>query len=176
MTAAALLETEPTTPREKPGPDFHELLKRNRAAFEQATTEELQEARQHGGRDSATKVLHILKSNEIRHYPAFTEEDDAFLKRVVEVLEQGDIPRSVAKKLLSALDDELQRGISPPRILAQVKQHVAPEFLAEHAAPTAASTAGPREVILSEYFTPADKATEGQRGGGRRLRNGGGHA
>lgn len=55
---------------------------------------------------------------------------------------------------MKSWDHELTKGVNPLKILAVLRVHIAPEFFKETMAETAAQTAGPREVILSEYFAP----------------------
>ena len=153
LSAAKLLEAAADVKRESVKKDYYQLLDRNKEAFKTATSEEILEAKTQGGRDSAARVLRILKAKEIRKYQGYTDEDELYFQRVINELEAGGIPEQTAKTLSRALDEdeELKKGPQPLRILALLKLHIADEFLTDNA-PTAARTAGPREVILSEYF------------------------
>lgn len=151
--AASLLEVKQDTKRTKLGPAFYDLLERNKKEFEIATTEELMEEDARTGRDNAMKVLRVLRLSEIRKFKGFTEEDDVFLQRVIDELAQGGIPKQTTKKLSQSLEKELDSGINPLRILGIIKTGIPPEFLQEMVTVSAAQTAGPREVILSEFFT-----------------------
>ncbi|TSC72614.1 MAG: helicase domain-containing protein [Parcubacteria group bacterium Gr01-1014_38] len=152
LSAARLLEATPRETRESLGPDFYELLEKNRRAFELATIEEgLLESQERSGRDSATNVLKILRA--IKDQRQFTEEQEEYLKLVMKRLELGAVPKQTTKKVFQQLSRELKHGINPLKLLAVVQQSVPREFLESHRAESAADVSGPREVILSEYFT-----------------------
>lgn len=151
--AATLLEVQADTKRTKVNPAFYELLERNKREFEIATTEELMEEDARSGRDSAMKVLRVLRLPAIRQYKGFPEDDDIFLQKVIDELAQGGIPKQTSKKLSQALEKEMDSGINPLRILGIIKTGIPPEFLQEMVTVSAAQTAGPRQVILSEFFT-----------------------
>jgi len=150
ITAAKVLEVKEDTKREKIGSNFYNLLEKNKEAFEFVTQEE-PEIKLTGGRDSATQILKILKaiSKDTRK---FTEEQEDYLKIVVQKIREGSLPKQTTKILLKELNNELKKTINPLRILAVLQKNIAPEFLKEHLSESAAQTSGPREVILSEYL------------------------
>lgn len=151
ISAASLLEATPAVKRERLDEIFYELLERNKKAFELATVEEMPEVKSRGGRDSAWHILRILKA--IKDLRQLTEDQEDYLLKVMKQLEEGGLPKQTAKKTLQELIKELKRDISPLKILAILQKNI-PEILLEaHIAESAAKTAGPREVILSEYFT-----------------------
>jgi superfamily II DNA/RNA helicase len=151
ITAAKTLEVKEDTKREKISSNFYDLLEKNKEAFEFATEEEMQEIKLTGGRESASQVLKILKaiSKDTRK---FTEEQEDYLKIVIQKIREGALPKQTTKILLVELNNELKETISSLKILAILQKNVAPEFLKEHLSESAAQTSGPREVILSEYL------------------------
>jgi len=151
ITAAKTLEVEEDAKRKKISPDFYDLLGKNKEAFEFATQEEASEIKLTGGRDSASQVLKILKaiSKDTRK---FTEEQEDYLKIVIQKIIEGALPKQTTKILLQELNNELKKTINPLTILAVLQKNIAPEFLKEHLSESAAQTSGPREVILSEYL------------------------
>lgn len=152
IQAAGLLEAEQKVPREKLPADFYDKLEKNKQGFAFVTTEEdveLKAAR--GGRDSSVQVLKILKT--IRDFRKYTEDQETYLKRVMNRLEEGALPKQTAKTVLRALEMELKtRQPNPLRVLALLQNYIPDEFLESHIAESAAHTLGPREVILSEYL------------------------
>ena len=150
ITTAKIFEVKEDTKREKIVPSFYDLLEKNKEAFEFATQEE-PEIKLTGGRDSATQVLKILKaiSKDTRK---FTEEQEEYLKIVIQKITEGALPKQTTKILLQELNNELKQTINSLRILAVLQKNIAPEFLKEHLSESAAQTSGPREVILSEYL------------------------
>ena len=152
IKAAGRLEAEQKISREKMPADFYDKLEKNKQAFAFATSEEdveLKAAR--GGRDSSVQVLKILKA--VRDFRQYTEDQEGYLKRVMNRLEEGALPKQTAKTVLKALEKELKtQKPNPLRVLALLQNNIPEEFLESHIAESAAHTFGPREVILSEYF------------------------
>ncbi|HBY57710.1 MAG TPA: helicase [Candidatus Atribacteria bacterium] len=151
ITTAKILEVKEDTKREKMVSNFYDLLDKNKEAFKFTTQEEASEIKLTGGRDSSTQVLKILKalSKDTRK---FTEEQEDYLKIVMQKITEGALPKQTTKTLLKELNSELKKTINPLRILAVLQKNIAPEFLQEHLSESAAQTSGPREVILSEYL------------------------
>jgi len=151
ITAAKTLEVQEDTRREKINPHFYDLLEKNKEAFEFATQEEAPTLKLSGGRDSASQVLKILKAIS-KDTKKLTEEQEYYLKIVIQKITEGALPKQTTKTLLQELNDALKESINPLRIIAVLQKNVATEFLQEHLSESAAQTSGPREVILSEYL------------------------
>lgn len=148
FTTAKVMEAEKHTQRENPGKDYYGLLAKNKDAFRLSTTEEVPEMKMKGGRDAATFVLKFLKSNQIKHYHGYTEDDELYIREVIKLIEEGGLPKQTTKTLQKALSKE----ITPIKILGILKKKIPSEFFKEAMAESAAQTSGPREVILSEYL------------------------
>ena len=153
FTAARQLHAEKDTERENLGKDYYGLLAKNKEAFQLATTDEMPEAKMKGGRDTATFVLRFLKSNQVKHFQGYTEDEELYIKQVIKQIEEGGLPKQTTKTLQKALSKE----VSPIKILGILKRNIASEFFKETMAESAAQTSGPREVILSEYLTGKQK-------------------
>ena len=83
----------------------------------------------------------------------FTEEQEIYLKRVIQQIGEGGLTRQTTKRTLQALQKEIgENGPQPLRILAVLQKHIPAALLESHAVESSAQTSGPREVILSEYF------------------------
>ena len=151
FSAAKLLETKPDTSRSKIGKNYYELLEKNKQAFFYATAEEAPETKMRGGRDAATQIIRILKA--VRDLRQFTEDQELYLKKVMQQLEEGGLPKQTTKRTLQALQKEIKtNGNQPLRILGVLQKNISEELLESHIAESTAQTFGPREVILSEYF------------------------
>ncbi|MBE3089196.1 MAG: helicase, partial [Actinobacteria bacterium] len=107
ITAAKILEVKENTKREKVNSNFYDLLEKNKEAFEFATQEEAPEIKLTGGRDSATQVLKILKAI-FKDTRKFTEEQESYLKRVIQKIIAGALPKQTTKILLQELNHELK--------------------------------------------------------------------
>ncbi|PIP06766.1 MAG: helicase [Syntrophobacterales bacterium CG_4_8_14_3_um_filter_49_14] len=165
FSAAKTFEVERDAIRGSIGKDFYELLEKNKRVFEAATSEEFEASAVKSGRDSATALLHILKSTEIRKYKGFTDDDELYIGKVITLLEEGGLPKQTTRTLLKALHKELKEGVNPLRILAVLRTTVASEFFRETVAESAAQTSGPREIILSEYLETLPSPLDGRGAG-----------
>ena len=152
IRAAGQLEAKTKTPREKLPADFYDKLEKNKQAFAFATTEEDVGLKASGrGSDSTMQVLRILRA--VRDFRQYTEAQEVYLKRVMNRLEEGALPKQTTKTVLKALGKELKtERPNSLKVLALLQNNVPEEFLESHVAESAAHTAGPREVILSEYL------------------------
>ena len=147
-SAAGTLEATIEIKRQKIPQDYYDLLEINKNAFALATTAEIPEVKMKGGRDAATFILKLLKSNQVKHFHAFTDDDETYIKDIIRLVEEGALPKQTIKVLHKALKKE----INPLRILGILKKNVPREFFRETMAESAAQTSGPREVILCEYL------------------------
>ena len=144
--AVSLLRAKEDDKRHSVGKDFYSMLEKNRDAFILSTTEDPEEVAAPKGRDARVNVLKRLKA--IKNFQGFTEEDDEYLREIMKLVEESALPKQTLKTLSQALSEEN----NPMKILGQLKLNVAEEFFIETAGESAASTSGPREVILSEYL------------------------
>lgn len=148
LDSAKILDSQTDTKREKIEREFYTFLEKNKEAFKDATQEFESETISRGGRDNVTKILQTLKSDKIKNYEGFTEDDDLYIQKVVKLLKDGSLPKQTTKNVAQALN-----GIEDPvKILAKIKTNIPEEFFTEHLSHSSADVFGPREVILSEYL------------------------
>lgn len=153
LSAAKVLETTPETPRGKPGPDYYDLLDKNKDAFLFSTTEDMPEVVSHGGRDSAMQLHRILRI-VMKDSRRLTEDQEAYLKRVILRLNEGALPKQTAKEALKAVNDLKGEAMTNSlKILGALQSSIPAGLLEGHRAGQAGTRTGRREVILSEYFT-----------------------
>ena len=67
-------------------------------------------------------------------------------------MEEGGLPRQTAKTALKEMNVVIKKEVKPLKMLAVLQKNIPAELLEGHLAESAAKTAGPREVILSEYL------------------------
>jgi len=152
ITAAKTLEAPKDAKQQKIDKGFYGLLEQNKKEFIFATTEELPDIKMRGGRDSATQILRILKAT-MKDRRQFTEDQDLYLKKVVDQLEGGGLPKQTTRVTLQALDKEIEKGVNPLKILSVLQNHISTRLLGSHFAENTTDYFGKREVILSEYLT-----------------------
>lgn len=132
--------------------DFYELLAKNKAAFTDATSEDLDEAiAKHKGGANDAYILKRLKAKEIRCYQGFTEDDEQFIQQVIQLLTDGALPRPTTKKVAEALKAEIE----PLKVLGILRRDISTLFLQATRAQLTHNTLSPREVILSSYLLEA---------------------
>ncbi|MDP3028144.1 MAG: helicase-related protein [Deltaproteobacteria bacterium] len=152
ISAAKLLESHPDEAKKKLPGQFYDLLDKNKEAFIFATTEELPQLKQRGGRDSAANILKILKAT-MKNTQKLTDDQELFLKKVLTQLEEGGLPKQTAKQALKALNDLKREIINPFKVLAALQTHIPAKLLEEHYAEQNPAVFGKREVILSMYLS-----------------------
>ncbi len=152
ITAAKTLEAPEDAVQQKIDKGFYGLLEQNKRAFIFSTTEELPDIKMRGGRDSATKILQILKAT-MKDRRQFTEDQDLYLKKVMTQLEEGGLPKQTTRVALQSLNKEIEKGVNPLKILSVLQSCISARLLEGHFAETTTDYFGKREVILSEYLT-----------------------
>lgn len=153
LTAAKILESEENEKREKLKHElFYELLDKNKRAFFNATVEESIKTYSRGGTDSETKLLKILKATQ-NNSKQFTEEQEEYLKKILNRIEEGALPKKTVKKTLGALQElKIEEIQNPLKVISVLQREISSTFLKTHYAETSALTGGKREVILSLYL------------------------
>jgi len=150
LSAAKFLESNPDDTKEKLSEQFYDLLDKNKEAFIFATTEEMPQQWQRGGRDSAANILRILKVT-LKNTQKLTEDQELYLKKVLTQLEEGGLPKQTAKETLKALDALKGEITNPFKVLAVLQTHIPSKLLEAHYAEQNPAVFGKREVILSLY-------------------------
>ncbi len=152
ITAAKILESTQDEKRVKlPLESYYELLDKNKTAFYDATIEEIIETRRRGGRSSFDELLKILKVTQ-KNNKQLTEEQEEYLKKVINRLEECSLPKQIIKRTLGELKKLGKEIQKPLKVIGVLQREISPAFLKSHYAETSAITEGKREVILSLYL------------------------
>ncbi len=152
ISVAKLLESKSDEKKQKLPERFYELLDKNKAAFIDATTEEMAEPQSRRGRDSTVQILKILKAT-LKNAKRFTDEQELYLKKVLTQLEEGGLPKQTTKETFKALNELKQNLMNPFKVLATLQTHIPERLLEGHYAEHNPIAFGKREVILSLYLT-----------------------
>ena len=152
LSAAKILESPPDEKRANlPLVNYYEFLDKNKSAFFDATIEEIFETRRRAGRSSYDELLKILKATQ-KNSKQLTEEQEEYLQKVINRLEEGSLPKKTVQKTLKGLN-ELKRDIQNPlKVIGVLQSGISLAFLKSHYAESSAITEGKREVILSLYL------------------------
>ncbi|MBI4449992.1 helicase [Candidatus Uhrbacteria bacterium] len=151
MAAAELLEADARTPRQPIPQAMYDLLDVNKRACDAATTEEVAPTTR-GTQSAAAKLLRLLKAvaDDTRR---FTEEDEEYWRLVQQQLEEGGLPRHTVTEAYREVERALHDGPDAYHVLAALQKRIPDTLLQQHLAERTTRHIGPREVILSEYFT-----------------------
>ena len=153
-TASILKPIELTETRQNIPRDFYTLLKNNRQAFEFATSFDLDDAiPKHRGGANDAYIMKRLRTREIRQYHGFTEDDEQYIQRVVQLLIDGALPKPTTKKVAVALKKEIE----PLKVLGILRRDIPTEFFQATRAAQTSNVFSPREVILSSYLLEETK-------------------
>jgi len=158
ITSAKIFECSVNEKKQHlPKTPFYTLLDRNKEAFIQATTEEEFVSRHRRGRDSGAQALKILKAT-LRNGEVLTDDQEEYLKKIIQQLQEGAIPKQTTKNTLKALK-ELKSGLTNPlKVLAAIQHTIPEKFLESHYAEHLGRYSGKREVILSLYLGRGENA------------------
>jgi len=152
LTAAEILESEAAEQKQPLPETYFELLDRNKAAFIEATTEELIAPPTRGGRDATAQSLKKLKA-AFRNRQQLTDTQEEYVNKVLTRLEAGSLPKQTAKTVNRALSNlTLQQISNPLHVVALLQVHIPAGLLESHYAEQNPRSKGRREVILSMYL------------------------
>ncbi len=147
-----LKPADPLEKRQTIPHDFYTLLDKNKGAFEAVTSPELDDAiPKHKGGANDAYILRRLKAKEVHRYHGYTEDDEAYIQQVIQLLTDGALPRPTTKKVAEALKKEIE----PLKVLGILRRDIPPQFFQPTRAQVAHHTLSPREVILSSYLLGA---------------------
>lgn len=147
--AKALKPIDTSETRQSIPSEFYSLLEKNRLAFELATSAEIDDAiPKHRGSANDAYILKRLKAKEVRLYHGYTEEDELYIQKVIQLLTDGALPRPTTKKVAEALKKE----IDPLKVLGILRRDISPLFFQTTRAQQHGHALSPREVILSSYL------------------------
>jgi len=150
--AIDLLKCDPDTEKMHFQKDYYDLLSSNKLAFENATSEDMEIAvtASRGGKSNVGFITQILKTNEIKHFDGYTDEDEDYIKQATKAFLEGIIPQNTAKKIANAIKQE--KKFNPLRIFGILKQNIPNSLLMPEQAGHGSQYNAKREIILSEYL------------------------
>jgi len=152
ITAAKTLESAVEEKKQKLPENYFELLDKNKDAFLSATMEDAIEVQTRKGRDSAVRILKIMEA-VFKHTQQLTEDQELYVKKVMEHLREGGFPKQTNKTTLKALNENNSDWINPLKVLAVLQTNIPYRLLGSHYVEDNPRSAGKREVILSMYLS-----------------------
>jgi hypothetical protein len=153
MSVANMLKPTDSNETRKPIPpsEFYELLNRNKASFNLATTQEMDEAQAaYRGSHNDSFILKRLKDKSVYHCQQFTEDDENFVAKVIRLVEDGALPKATAKQVAVALKQS--ENFEPLKVLAVLRHGIKTELFQNNPVTHGSQTLAPRDVILSSLL------------------------
>ncbi|MBT4351952.1 helicase [archaeon] len=153
IEAANLLSASPSEKKSKLDKVFYELLDKNLKMLKEVNDYENEEfVSTTGGRDNAARLYKILNAKEIKNYKGFTEDDEVYMKIVINELNSGSIPKKISSKIYKGIKDKPDIVMNPRKLLTFLKRMIPNEFLKPTQKENETGISTKKEVILSEYF------------------------
>jgi len=156
LTAAKIFECPENEKRTMlPLERYYDLLGKNKAAFFYATSEEEILSQSRRGKDSAKELTKILKAL-LKNSKQLTEDQEEYMRRLIQRLEEGAIPKKTIQKVNQAVEKLGEEIQNPLKVVALLQREISPVFLKGHFVEKIIPADEKREVILSLYLSKKD--------------------
>ncbi len=154
MQTASVLQAKSDEKRVSLNKTFYDLLERNSEMLAKATEIEEEEfSSKRGSRDKSARLSKVLKAKQIRKFHGFTEDDEVFIAQVISELDAGAIPKKIAQKIFTKVEQSPELIANPIKLLTLLKLELPKAFLMPMHSEGRANHYAPKEIILSEYFS-----------------------
>ena len=151
IDAVKLLESLPKTKREKILPEMFNLLEKNKLEFEEILLKEKLDISNRDGNDNSAKLLKILKFIK-KQSKQFTDNQDAYLDRVIKQLADRGLPTKTIKSIMGMLNDLGEGADNSLKVIGVLETVIPDALLKNHYAERNITSTGKSEVVLSMYF------------------------
>ncbi len=156
INAAKLLFAKSEEKRSKINDIFYKLLEKNVEMLSKIhELEEEEFSSKRVGKDNAARLSKILSAREIKNYKAFTEDDEDYIKNVIDVLDSGGIPKKISQRIYKKIQDTPDTPeiiANPIKLLGILKTTLPNDFLQPTHNEVSRGVSNKKEIILSEYF------------------------
>ncbi len=132
---------------------FYEMLERNLEMLRNVDEHDKDEYfSKRGSGDNAARLSKILNAKEIKKYQGFTDEDEVYIKQVIDELDSGGIPKKITQKLYKKIQETPDIIKNPIKLLEILKSTLPIDFLQPTLNDINKGINTKQEIILSEYF------------------------
>ncbi len=151
--AAKTLSAQPDEKKNKQDKLFYELLDKNLEMLKNVGENEEEEfSSKRGSRDNAARLHKLLSAKEIRNFKGFTEDDESYIRQVIEELNTGGIPKKISQTIYNKIQEMPEIIANPIKLLAILKTTLPADFLMPNQNEQNDGVSAKKEIILSEYF------------------------
>jgi len=148
FNAIKFMESKKEVIRYKEMPNYYELLRKNKEYFDFITSQEPDEFSVKRGGNTTQKILKRLKTKNIKDFKGFTEDQDSYLKLVIQRLEEGAFPKQTVKNLWT----KIQYEANPLKIISLLKIHLPENLLKSIYVQNTSDNNEIKAVILSQFL------------------------
>ena len=150
IESASLLKAKATDKSSRFSSDYYELLALNKTKLDSVLAQSEEEiGKKSGGQNSLDKLKKLLISNKIKNYQGYVEDQENYLRRLVQEIINGTIAKGKAKK---AYDECEKLHKEPVKFVNRLKDIIPEsEFIKQKV--SLDENLIKKEVILSEYFS-----------------------
>jgi hypothetical protein len=113
----------------------------------------------------------VARSPSIRRYHGFKDEDELYIRQLIQLLNDDTLPRPTTKKIAMELKEEIE----PLKVLGILRRDIPSPFFQATRAQAGHHSLSPREVILSFYHRRALTGWTGSQPGSSPHRKWGGY-
>jgi len=153
MEAAKKLVAKQNEKQSKLNKLFYEMLDKNLEMLKKVDEHDIDEySSKRGSGDNAARLSKILNAKEIKKYQGFTDNDEFYLKHVIDELDSGGIPKKITQKLYKKIQETPEIIQNPIKLLAILKTTLPSDFLQPTQNDIDKGINSKKEIILSEYF------------------------
>lgn len=153
LTTAKIFECSENEPKiVLPLEEYYNLLDVNKTAFYNSIIEDF--VPQQGSGGNAKKLIKMIKAI-LSNAKQLTEDQEEKLKKLTDVIENGDLPKVTINKVVRELEKMGKDLENPVKAISVLQREIPDEFFKPHYSNSTALAKGKREVVLSLYTTLA---------------------
>lgn len=152
MESAGIMECSPETIRIKTGWEFYALKEQNETFFESLLTIPIDDAPVRKWSNNSDFLIKVITSPWIRNSPAYTEDDEEYIERVIRELDHGSIPKNTVSKIKQLIQETPDIIMNPLKFLGLLRSNISARFLSGMENTLNTLWSGAKEVILSLYL------------------------
>jgi len=153
LTTAKIFECSENEPKIiLPLEEYYNLLDVNKTAFYNSIIEDF--VPQQGSGGNAKKLIKMIKAI-LSNAKQLTEDQEEKLKKLTDVIENGDLPKVTIDKVVRELEKMGKDLENPVKAISVLQREIPDEFFKPHYSSSTALAKGKREVVLSLYTTLA---------------------
>jgi hypothetical protein len=131
--------------------NFYDLLEKNMNYIYNPEKEIKEEILVKRGLNNSAKLVKILSSKDIKNFKGFTDDDELYLKQIIEELKNSSIPKKITQIISKKIENTPEIIQNPLKLITVLKNNIPDEFLNSNNN-FQSTQEYKKEIILSEYF------------------------